>query len=273
MALSFSISELRNIADQLTELVGIPFNKMAHSFLKRRLNEVFERLGFRKVEQLTEAIKNNDIADDLRYSFSVSTTELFRDPSMWRSLRKLISCNYINKPLNIWLPDVASGEELYSLFILLEEIKMAGNTHIVVNHTSKKAIENIKQGLLAVKNKEVNSYNIKRYEGKGDLEDYFFEDRTGYKIKSELIKNVTFRQGGILDIPDTKVDIILFRNVMLSFTRKYHLDIKNRFDEVLKPGGIICIGVKEVLPSHYNDRFECFDEKEKIYRKYSFLKS
>lgn len=272
MAVSFNISELKDIADQLTEKLNLPFNQMTHSFLKRRLTEVMDKQGIRKLEQLFTSLDKQLFRDDLPLLFSVSTTELFRDASFWRQLRKLITNMSSADDLQIWLPDLASGEELYSLLILLDEIKCLDGTKVYVNHPSQQALENVKQGLLFARKMDVNAYNYKRFEGEYKLENYYEESNSSFVINAALLKHVVFSQEGMLSAPNGKVDIILLRNRMLYYTKDYHLQLKDTFDRALKPGGLVCLGVKEALPEPYSERFECIEQKEKIYSKYSFIK-
>ncbi len=272
MAVSFNISEIRDIADQLTEKLRLPFNQMTHSFLKRRLSELIEKQGIKKSEQLINGLNSTQFRDNLCQLFSVNTTELFRDASFWRQLKKIISNKSLIQTLHFWLPDLSSGEELYSLLILLNEIQYLDKVQIHVNHPSKQALENVKTGKLLTRKMDVNTYNYKRFEGSKKLEDYYHEHDQSFNINPVLFENVRFYRANMLQAPNHKIDIILFRNSMLYYTKEYHYELKATFDKALQPGGIICLGIKEVLPAPYDDRFECLVEKEKIYCKYQFIK-
>lgn len=187
-------------------------------------------------------------------------------------MRKSIAERSGDEGLHFWLPDLSSGDELYSLLILLNEINYADNARIHVNHPSLKALNDVKSGLLAARKMDTNSYNYKRFEGIAKLEDYYRESNQGFKMDSKLLNKVVFNQAGMLHAPAQKVDIILFRNSMLYYTKAYHYELKNTFDTALQAGGLICLGVKEILPEPFGDRFECLEQKEKIYGKYSFIK-
>ncbi len=270
MAVAFNISELRNLAGQLTEKLDVPFNQLTHSFLKRRLNEVFDKNGWRKAEQLIEKINDDSFVDQFLLSFSVNTTELFRDPGFWRQLRKQIPVLKSTGNLKILLPDLASGEELYSLLILLHEIGYVGSTTITVQHYSNLRLEQVKKGILATRKMDVNAYNYKRYEGSNSLDDYFVESSDGYCFDTKLLHNVEFKKAGCELSND--FEIVIFRNTMLYYLKDYHNSFKESFDKSLKPGGLLCLGVKEMLAEPFENRFEAVDTKEKIYRKYAFLK-
>ena len=273
MAVSFSIGELRAIAEQLSVQLGLPFRHMTHSFLKRRLSMFFDKYTLRKPEQLLEQLHQEAFVDDLCRFFSVNTTELFRDAGFWRQLRKLIMAGYPEQDIKIWLPDGASGEELYSLLILLKEINFINRAFITVNNTSNKGIENLKKGNLYMKKMDVNSYNYKRFEGSGCLEDYFTETPDGPQFDTGLLANVSFQKGSIELVNDgDKYDVIILRNSLLYYTKDFHEQFKGIIDRALVKGGVVCLGVNEELPVPFDDRFECIDNKEKIYSKFRFLK-
>ncbi|MCU4155181.1 hypothetical protein J1N10_04290 [Carboxylicivirga sp. A043] len=272
MALGFNISELRVLSEQLSEKLNLPFKQMTHSFFKRRLGQFIEMNGIRKVEQLMEQLDNEAFADEFCHYFSVDTTELFRDAGFWRHLRKIINEQYTGANFKVWFPQVSSGEELYSLLILLDELKCIDKAEITVNSTSELGVERIKKGLLGSKKMDVNAYNYKRFEGVNSLEDYFNESEEGPCIESSLLKNVSFGRVGFDTVLDTKCDFIIMRNCMLYYARDYHTEVKNIIDSTLLSGGYLCLGVKEQLATPFDDRFECIDTKEKIYKKFKFLR-
>ncbi|WP_439181995.1 CheR family methyltransferase [Carboxylicivirga taeanensis] len=272
MAVSFSISEIRMLSEQMSQQLGLPFNYMTHSFLKRRLGQFFEKYALRKTEQFLENLDDASFVDQLCHFFAVNNTELFRDAGFWRQLRKLIADNYTGKRFKVWFPDVSSGEELYSLLILLKEINCYSQVQVTVNNTSDRGIEALKKGFLSAKRNDVNAYNYKRFEGTASLDDYFNNTSEGAFFDADLLSNVSFTKGGIEQLSGSKYDFVILRNSLLYYTKEYHETVQAMIDKVLMGGGYVCLGVKEQLPANGNERFECIDQKEKIYCKYSFLK-
>ncbi len=272
MAVSFNISELRALAQQLSSDLKMPFEYMTHSFFKRRMNLFLDKNGIRKVEQLHQLLQDKNEADEFCRFFSIATTELFRDPSFWRQLRKILNEKYSTSNINIWLPDGASGEELYSLLILLDEIKLLSKVNVWVNHWSSKAIDNLQNGHLQMRKHDVNAYNYKRFEGVKSIDSYFTELENEVHLNTALMHQVHFTQGGVKQKPTVKCDIVILRNSLIYYTKDYHEEVKNEIDKALLPGGYVCFGVKEQLAAPYQNRFEIIDTKEKIYSKFSFLK-
>jgi chemotaxis protein methyltransferase CheR len=272
MALGLNISELRALAEQLSDKLNLPFRYMTHSFFKRRLSQFIETNGIRKADHLMEELNDETFADEFCHYFSVETTELFRDASFWRQLRKIIKDQYSQSKFNIWFPNVASGEELYSLLILLDEIQCIDKAYITINHPSKVGLTKIKAGLVSSKKNDVNAYNFKRFEGTKCLDDYFNESETALNLHNSLLKNVSFKQAGFDKTPDTRSDIVIMRNSMLYYAKDFQIKVKDIIDTNLVSGGYLCLGVKEQLATPYDERFECIDIKEKIYNKYKFLR-
>ncbi|WP_430814258.1 CheR family methyltransferase [Carboxylicivirga sp. RSCT41] len=272
MALGFNISELRVLSEQLSDQLNLPFRHMTHSFFKRRLSQFIEMHGIRKAEHLLEQLNNEEFADEFRHFFSVETTELFRDAGFWRHLRKIINDYYSGVDFRIWFPDVASGEELYSLLILLKELNCHTKAHIIINNTSDIGCGKIKNGQLSSKKMDINAYNYKRFEGIGSIEDYFRETDEGLKFDLSLLDQVQIKKGGIEETPGQPCDLIIIRNSMLYYAKDYHQVVKEVVDNSLVSGGFLCLGVKEQLAAPYDNRFECIDAKEKIYNKFKFLR-
>ncbi len=272
MALNYSIRELRELADVLTKETGVAFDQMSPSFLKRRLNVFGDKKGIRRNEQLLAGLQHDDFKDDLLYNTVVPVTELFRDAGLWRSIRDRFMELPDSEKVRVWIPQVASGEELYSLLIIAKETGVLDRLKITAGYCSSDIKENVEKGIIQNKKMEINLYNYKRYEGKATLDSYLEETNGIISLKADLLSKVEFKKGMVTNgQPDEKVDLVLFRNVMLYFKKDYHSVFKSAIDSCLKPGGWLCVGVKERLPSPFSDRFECIDVKEKIYMKFNAL--
>lgn len=272
MALNYSIRELRELADLLTKETNVAFDQMSQSFLKRRLNLFGDKKGLRKHEQLLKALEQDAFKDDLLYTINVPVTELFRDAGVWRNIRDRMLQLAAQPTISVWIPHVSSGEELYTLLIIARETGVWDKLNVTAGYCSSALKEQVKNGIIQNKKMEMNLYNYKRYEGKTGLEIYIEEDNGTIKLKNDLLSKVEFKKGLVTDgQPAHKVDLILFRNVMLYFKKSYHAVFKDTIDSCLKPGGWLCVGEKEHLPSPFSERFEWIDTKEKIYTKFNAL--
>ncbi len=272
MAVNYNIRELRALSEHLTTVTGIPFDQMNQSFLKRRLNYFNDKKGFRKGEQLIEFIMKDEFKEEFIAYMTIPVSELFRDAGLWRNIRHYLTELAFVSEINVWIPQVSSGEELYTLLIIAKEEGIIDKLNVTVGYSSNYKIDCIQKGYLRAKRMDTNLYNYKRFEGKAALEDYFDTKEDGLYLKNNLMDGVKFKKGLVTaGQPDEKMDLVLFRNAMLYYKKDYQSIFKNAIDDCLKPGGLLCVGVKEILPSPFSDRFECIDQKEKIYKKFKAL--
>ena len=274
MAISYSINELRELAERLTAVSNLPYDEMTHSFFKRRLALLYDKSAIRKTPQFISMLEEDSFIDAVNAEFAIDTTELFRDPGFWRKLRRLIHDSEIelDPRAKVWIPSVTSGEELYSFLILLDELGLSGQLDITTSHNSRMAIIPVQEGLLMTKKVETNNLNYKRFEGHSKLDSYFERGRCNICLKKELLKDVRMVIGFFPpEEKEYKASIVIFRNKMLYYNKSYHEKLIEQIDRNTKPGGILCVGINEALPTVFATRFECIDEKESIYRKYKFL--
>ncbi|MBI9061141.1 MAG: hypothetical protein JEZ14_04095 [Marinilabiliaceae bacterium] len=274
MAISYSINELKELAERLTSVTNLPYHELTHSFFKRRLALLFEKKAIRKTQQFISLLEEDYFIDAVNDEFAIATTELFRDPGFWRKLRRLITDSNIklDQQTKVWIPNVTSGEELYSFLILLEEAGLSGQFEIMTSHISKLSINRVQEGIISTKKAETNNYNYKRFEGNSKLDNYFGKDKCIVCLKKELLNNVKIESGFFPhEDKEHKASIVIFRNKMLYYNKSFHEKLVERIDRNTKPGGIVCFGINETIPKCFSKRFECIDEKESIYRKYKFL--
>lgn len=273
MAINYSINELKEIAEILSQKTGLPYLEMTHSFFKRRLSFVYDKFSIRKTNQFIDQLADVNFRDAVNADFAIKTTELFRDPGFWRKLRSIMrEKNTAGEPFYVWIPGVTSGEELYSLLILAEENGLRDALTIATSYSSSCAAENVKKGIFSQYKSDINQYNYKRFEGTQSLDKYFEHNEAGTFLKKDLLSNVNFEIGLFpTEKAGQKVSLVIFRNKMLYYTKAFHSVLFEQINNNLKPGGIVCLGIKESLPDTYNQRFECLDAKEGIYRKYVFL--
>lgn len=268
MAISLGINDLKIIVTALTEKLGFDYALLSTSYLKRRLSLVFDEFNVKKSDLFIERLSDADYANKLFYSLAVPASELFRDPSFWRSLRsKILSLD--EKSGIIWFPDSSSGEEIFTLLILLAEIERSEHFEIHCNHQSYQKLLEIEQGVLRAKNLEINENNFKRFGTKGSLLDYFDVIEMGLQLKIAFRGNIiTHKRHFMGQDFENKPSIILFRNSMLYYTKKGACDALVSIYNKLAPKGLLAIGIKENLHGAVLGNMVCFDNAEKIYMRH-----
>jgi chemotaxis protein methyltransferase CheR len=268
MASLLGISETKDLSVILTEKTGYPFADFSYSFLKRRLNNYFDKFHIRKTEHFINQLDNHTFTESLLYHLWVDVTEMFRDPGFWRTLKISVLPELIRKKSPIWLPDVSSGEELYSLLITIESLKPGHSHPIQCNHPSQSKLEEIRLGLIHTRDMELNENNFKRIEPDASLHKYYSSQNNYFVVNDELISKVDLCRGWFKNpIPKNQTGFILCRNTMLNFNRNLQEQIIAHYYDILSPGGFLAIGIKESIPNGWAEKFETIDNQERIFRK------
>jgi chemotaxis methyl-accepting protein methylase len=267
MALILGINEIKDVAAILSEQTGFPFSEVSLSFIKRRLPFFLERQNIRRFDQLLEKLTNNDFLQGLIYHMIVDTTEIFRDPGFWRSLNNKVFPEIIKNKGDIWFPDIASGEEVYSFLILLSVFDANFSNRIYANSPSAERIEEFKRGILKCKDHSTNENNFKRLELQVKFDDYIDVSKSQL-VNMELINKVNTLKTWNLHAPfSSNLALVIFRNSMLYSGKVLQERQLAVIYNSLMPGGYLSIGIKENIPDSYMDRFEVIDLQERIFRK------
>jgi len=265
--MDLTISEHRKIVRIIEESIGIDLSIFAHATLKSRLLHTMEVFECKNADELTVKIKNEGIGkDNFLSTFAVPYTEMFRDPAMWRELKTELILRFKDyKSCKIFMPACSSGDEYYTLLVLLNELDLIDNVIITVSSWSSKTIDLIKQVRILPKKIELNKANYKRFEGKEGLDKYFENN----KLKS-LQRNTNFVNINLInDRLPVNQDMVIFRNKLIYLNEKSQNIVVNNLFECLKIGGKLIIGIKEnlFLNDSINEKFKEECDVERIYKK------
>ena len=206
-----------------------------------------------------------DSIDDLL----VNLTELFRNPDAWIMIRDKILVNYKKeRKVRIWHAGCSTGEEVYTMAIVLEEIGLLSRAEQLATDLSSSAMATAIKGeysLLILK--QYLKPFLEFYPNK-KMEDFFdFSDKFAV-IKNEYRKHVRFLNHNLVhDEMHEQFDIIFCRNVMIYFDEKLKLKVLSMFHECLAPGGVLVIGYYDIMPDEGKEIFEAYDIRTRIYKK------
>jgi chemotaxis protein methyltransferase CheR len=210
--------------------------------------------------------------DIFLFEISVPSTEMFRDPSLWRWLREEFFPVHLDKgsgKVRIWLPVCVSGGELASLVILLSEANALEKVQIVASSLSDKSLNSIREGIYDLKKLEVSQENYKRFNGQKDLSAYYRYERDYIVRNKALTADVEFRKTNTqFENAPQNVKLILFRNHLIYANptrQEYLLQLMYRS---LSVGGNLALGIREkVTGIGYTRDYDVVNEAEGIYRK------
>jgi chemotaxis protein methyltransferase CheR len=266
------IIDYRNIIKAINESYNYDFSDYALTSLKRRIERSIQYHNIKHVDILIERLHDDKLFfDQFLQELAIESTEMFRDPSFWRYLRdELLPLIFkdIYRP-KIWLPFCVSGDELYTLAIVLTEEALVNNTEIIVTCQNDLIIDQIKKGLLRNYKVEVSNDNYTRYQGKGHLSDYYILRGEQAIRDSSLIKNVSFIKQNInFDNSPQDVKLILCRNQLIYYTQSLHDRVLKIFNDSLMTGGYLVLGAREQVGLISSKYFRIVNEAESVYKKF-----
>lgn len=263
--------ELDLLLEAIFKCYGYDFRNYSRASVKRRVRNFLARTGYKRITDVTSQILyDQDFFQMLLENFSVPVTEMFRDPDVYNFLREKVVPFLRTYPfLKIWHAGCASGEEVYSLAILLKEEGLYDRSTIYATDFNENVLQNAKNGIYPIA--EIREY-IKNYHqsgGSGTLTDYFEAHYDSVIMSKGLKKNITFARHNLVhDQVFGEMHLIFCRNVIIYFDKTLQDRVLNLFNESLIRGGYLCLGKKESLHfSELHDQFEEIDKKMKIYRK------
>jgi chemotaxis protein methyltransferase CheR len=267
------VSEVRMITGKLEEKGYPDFSEFAFTSLRRRLDRIMTKYRLPGAGELVTRISDNDnsFTDTLIDDLCVETTELFRDPSLWRLLRDSYFPAVLTKndSVRILIPGAASSEDLISLMILLTEAGWTDRFQVSLSSLSEKTLAKIRKGVLDTRKMEVNEANYKRFQGKGNLTDYFSEENQNMLWHRHLSGNINYLlQRSHLDDHRQKYDFILFMDKQIYFNPVLSNKVLEIMYNNIRIGGYLVVGSGESLVYSISGKnFIQADPNEKIYRK------
>jgi chemotaxis protein methyltransferase CheR len=250
---------------------GFDFRSYAYSSLKRRLWKRITAEGLRSISELQDRVLHDPaIMEKLLLDLSINVSSMFRDPSFYRCFRTNVIPVLRTYPfIRIWHAGCSTGEEVYSMAILLEEEGLYDRARIYATDINEIVLRSAKAGIYPVDKMQEYTQNYLRAGGTSSFSSYYTARYDAAIFDSSLTRNVVFSQHNLVtDRSFSEFNVILCRNVMIYFDRKLQDRVHALFHESLVPLGFLGLGSKESLRfSRFEDTYEQVEEREKIYRK------
>lgn len=266
------IADLRKLTQVVKERHDYDFSNYAMSSFRRRIQRILDLYKFESVDALIHRLdKEEAFFHEFLSEITVNVTEMFRDPSFWREVRDHIIPNILlnHDSISIWHAGCSSGEEVYSMAILLKEMGMLDKAKIIATDIDRNILNRAKRGHYTAKNMELNSKNYIRFQGAKDIYDYCEVRDNRVEMDQSLVENVSFRehdlvQGNVFN----KFDLVLCRNVMIYFNQSLQNVVLKKLHESLFKYSYLVIGSKESLIwCEIANKFIVVNNEEKIYKK------
>jgi chemotaxis protein methyltransferase CheR len=263
--------EIRLLVDAIYQKYGYDFRNYSQAHVKRRILNRFNLSGMKYIsDMIHESIYNHKFVDQLLMDLSITVTEMFRDPTFYKALREEVLPVLQTYPfIKIWHAGCASGEEVYSMAIMLKEEGLYGKTQIYATDFNPVIIRQAKDGIYPISRMKEFTMNYQKSGGKGSFSDYYTANYESAKLLDALKKNIVFATHNLVtDSVFAEVNLVICRNVLIYFDRELQDKVIRLFVDSLPGGGILCLGSKENLQfSDHYDQFNPMVPKERIYIK------
>lgn len=250
---------------------GYDFRNYSKTHLKRRIYQRLKLSGLNTISELqNKVLWDKEFYRIFLQDLSINVTEMFRDPDFYLSFRKkVISDLKTYAYIKVWLAGCSSGEEVYSLAIILKEEDLLQRTQIYATDINKNVLETARQGIYSNKEIELYSRNYHDSGGKGQLSDYYTSKYGSVLFDKSLSKNIVFADHNLVtDGVFAEVNLVFCRNVLIYFDKFLQNKVLKLFSESLSKRGFLCLGTKEGLKfTDFEDDFTVIDKKMKIYKK------
>ena len=255
--------DIKLFQETILESSTYDFSDYSVNSLKRRISKVLEEYKT-DIPSLNKRLRSDaDFLEDIVKNITVNTTELFRDPLVWKKLLYQVLPRYKHlDSINIWHSGCSTGQEVYSMMMLLDHMGMLDRSNIYASDINEDVLETAKKGVYRYR---FNKNYIANYDevfssaeegegegGKPDSKKYFKIDETRDLIimQDALRKKPIYKKNDLVkgkNLLDVKFDIIICRNVIIYFNYELQNRILKLFHDNLRANGCLLLGVHESI--------------------------
>lgn len=263
--------EINLLLEAIFQRSGYDFRNYSNAHIRRRVLHRYTASGLESISDMQhKVLYDPGFLNELLHDLSINVTEMFRDPSFFLAIRRLVVKKLETYPfIKIWHAGCATGEEVYSMAIILKEEGLYKKSQIYATDFSSTTLEKAKAGIVTKESIKLYTSNYQKAGGKQSFAQYYAAKYDYAKLNGSLKEKVIFAEHNLVtDWVFGEMNMIICRNVLIYFDKKLQDRVIKLFFESLCPGGFLCIGSKESLQfCSFADEFEPVDKKEKIYMK------
>jgi len=263
--------ELRMLVEAVYLKYNYDFRDYTGASQKRRVLVAMREMECDTVSALQAKVLHepNGFAQLLQY-LTIPVSEMFRDPEYFLAIREQVVPLLKTYPsLKIWIAGCSTGEEVYSMAILLKEEGLLERSIIYATDINPKSLEAARRGVFQLERMRLFTENYQKSGGKAAFSDYYTAAYGGALFDRDLIENVTFADHSLAtDSVFSETHFVSCRNVLIYFNRRLQDRVFGLFHESLCHRGFLGLGSKESIDfSSYADRFESLARRERLFRK------
>jgi chemotaxis protein methyltransferase CheR len=264
-------TEIKLLLDGIFHIYGFDFRSYAFASMKRRLMHRMREEGLPTISALQARVLHDPACmERLLLDLTVNVTSMYRDPTFYLAFRRKVVPLLRTYPfIRIWHAGCSSGEEVYSMAILLEEEGIYERSRIYATDVNEAVLRRAKEGIFPLSNMQEYTRNYLRAGGTRSFSEYYTAKYEGALFNPSLTSNVVFSQHNLVtDHSFSEFTVILCRNVMIYFDKNLQNRVHDLFYGSLVRFGVLALGRKESLRfTKHEAHYEKIDAQEKIYRK------
>jgi len=264
-------AELHLLMQAIYSQYSYDFRDYAGASQKRRVIKALAQLGYPTIPALQAAVAQDPaVFMQLLQYLTIPVSEMFRDPLFFLALRQQVMPVLRTYPsLKIWVAGCSTGEEVYSLAILLKEEGLLDRTLIYATDINPKSLAKARQGIFSLASIQGHTANYQAAGGQQAFSDYYTAAYNAAVFDKTLRDNITFADHSLAtDSVFSETQLVLCRNVLIYFNKKLQDRALGLFHESLSHRGFMGLGSKESIDfSAHARRFEPLNRLERIFRK------
>jgi len=265
--------ELKVFLEAIFLKYGYDFRNYATASIKRRIRQRMNLTGLSHLAEMQhKVLYDRNFFHTLLLDLSVNVTEMFRDPSFYQALRKTVIPILKTYPfVKIWHAGCSTGEEVYSMAVLLKEEGLLNKSLIYATDFNDVVLMKAREGIYPNERIKDYTFNYQKAGGKRPFSDYYTSKYDAAIMDKSLKKNIVFSNHNLAtDSVFGEMHLVMCRNVLIYFDRELQDRAIGLFNESLVRSGILCLGSKESIRfSEHADLFKEISAQEKIYQKKS----
>lgn len=269
--LDTSESEISSLLEAVYEKYGYDFRQYSKAHIRRRIMNRMGISGLADISKMQSKVMCDEVfASELLQDLSITVTEMFRDPGFYSSLRENVIPVLKTYPfIKIWHAGCSTGEEAYSMSILIQEEGLLDRTTIYATDFNQQALNKAKGGIFPNKMMKQYTTNYQLSGGRESFSNYYTSDYDNVIMNQSLKRNIVWANHNLVtDSVFAEVNLIFCRNVLIYFERDLQNKVQRLFYDSLINGGILCLGSKEVLRfTDLHGKYTELDKKHRVFKK------
>jgi chemotaxis protein methyltransferase CheR len=263
--------ELALLLEGVYRRYGFDFRQYAPASLRRRVWRRVHAEGLTTLSALQDKLLHDPASmERLLLDLSINVTAMFRDPSFYAAFREKVVPALRTYPFTrVWVAGCSTGEEVYSLAILLQEEGVYDRTRIYATDINESVLERARAGVFPLDKMREYTQNYINAGGKRAFSEYYLAKYDGAQFQRSLVENVVFAQHNLVsDRSFNEFNAIVCRNVMIYFDRGLQDRVHRLFYESLTMFGVLALGAKESIRfSPFDERYDDLDGNERMFKK------